>query len=88
MTGLNAVVRDSSTVKVTWAPNTDSLQDSYLLRYQSQHKTSGWTSANILTAQEETLSGLFPGDQYTFEVKAVSGSQISDPQTTTAILSK
>ena len=88
MTGLNAVVRDSSTVKVTWAPTTDSLQDSYPLRYKSQHKTLVWTNADILTAQEKTVSGLFPGDQYTFEVKAVSGSQISDPQTTTAILSK
>ena len=34
------------------------------------------------------MTGLFPGDTYTFEVKAVSGTEISAEKTTTAVICK
>ena len=34
------------------------------------------------------MSGLFPGDKYTFEVKAVSKQQTSSEETATAVLCK
>ena len=34
------------------------------------------------------MTGLFPGDTYTFEVKAVSGTEFSAEETTTATMCK
>ena len=87
MTGLKATATSSSSVTVTWTPGTGSFQDLYKFRFKKIDETA-WSSAVDVTDQEKTVSGLFPGDQYTFEVKAVSGSQISDPRTTAAILCK
>ena len=88
VTGLTTRDKGSSSVTVRWTTDEVSRQDSYLLRYKSQHKPTDWTSPETVTNQEKTLTGLFPGDQYTFEVKAVSNSKNSSEMTTTTVLCK
>ena len=88
MTGLTASATDSSSVTVNWTPGTNSVQDSYQLRYKGTTQATDWTTAGSVTGQQKAVTGLFPGDQYTFEVKAVSNSQTSAAETTTAVLCK
>ena len=87
MTDLTAIATDSSSATVTWTPGTKSHQDSYQLRYHGTHQATAWSSV-VSSTSEKTLTGLFPGDTYTFEVKAVSGSEISAGETTTTVMCK
>ena len=88
MTGLTASATDSSSVTVNWTPGTNSVQDSYQLRYKGTNQAVTWTTEVPVNGQQKAVTGLFPGDQYTFEVKAVSNSQTSAAETTTAVLCK
>ncbi|KAK2163049.1 hypothetical protein NP493_1486g00017 [Ridgeia piscesae] len=86
VTALEAVAKDDSKVDVSWSPNTASTQDNYQLRYRDDTKQTAWSEVVSLTDKKQTVTGLFPGDQYTFEVKAVSHSQTSAVKTKTAVL--
>lgn len=87
MTGLWAVAKDSSNVRLNWTCADDSIQDSYQLRYHGQHQSTDW-SIMLVTSSEATVSGLLPGDQVTFEVKAVSKDKTSAEETTGTVLCK
>ena len=87
MTGLWAVAKDSSNVRLNWTCTDDSIQDSYQLRYHGQHQSTDW-SIMLVTSCEATVSGLLPGDQVTFEVKAVSKDKTSAEETTGTVLCK
>ena len=88
VTDLTAVAADSSDVTVTWTPGTGTHQDPFQLKYHGTHKATDWSSVISSTDSEETVTGLFPGDTYTFEVTAVSGTEISARKTTTATMCK
>ena len=88
MTGLTATATDSSNVTVSWTPGTNSVQDSYQLRYKGTTQATDWTNAVSVNELQKAVTGLFPGDQYTFDVKAVSNSQTSAAETTTEVLCK
>ena len=88
MTGLTASATDSSSVTVNWTPGTNSVQDSYQLRYKGTSQAATWTNAVSVNELQKAVTELFPGDQYTFDVKAVSNSQTSAAETTTAVLCK
>ena len=88
MTGLKAVAKDDSNVDVSWSPDATSTQDEYQLRYHDDTKQTAWSEVDSLTEKKKTVTRLFPGHQYTFEVKAVSHSQTSAVKTKTAVLCK
>ena len=87
MTALEAVATDHSNVDVSWSPGAASTQDKYQLRYHDDTKQTAW-SEEVLTEKKKTVTGLFPGDKYTFEVTAMSHSQTSAVETKTAVLCK
>ena len=78
----------STSVTVSWTPDSKSVQDSYELRYKGTNQASTWTTAESVTGEQRIVDELVPGDQYTFEVKAVSNTRKSDPSIATAVLSK
>ena len=88
MTALEAVAKDDSNVDVSWSPDTASTQDEYQLRYHDDTKKTAWSEVVSLTDKKKTVTDLFPGHQYTFEVTAVSHSQTSAVKTKTAVLCK
>ena len=88
VTDLTAVAVDSSNVTVTWTPGTGSHQNPFQLKYHGTQQATGWSSVVFSTDHTKTVTGLFPGDTYTFEVKAVSGTEISAEETTTATMCK
>ena len=88
VTDLKAVAADSSNVKVTWTPGTGIHQNPFQLKYHGTHQAADWSSVISSAESEETVTGLFPGDTYTFEVKAVSGAEFSAEMTTTAVMCK
>ena len=88
VTHLTAVAADSSDVTVTWTPGTGTHQDPFKLKYHGTHQATDWSSVISSADSEKTVTGLFPGDTYTFEVKAVSGTEISGEKTTTAVMCK
>ena len=88
VTAVTAVALDHSNVEVNWTPDERSHQDSYQLRYHDDTKDTTWSRVDSLTVKTKTVIGLFPGDQYTFEVKAVSYNQTSTVNTITAVLCK
>ena len=85
---MEAVAKDHSNVDVSWSTDAAVTQDEYQLRYHDDTKPSTWSKVVSLTDKKKTVTGLFPGDQYTFEVKAVSHSQTSAVKTKTAVLCK
>ena len=88
VTHLTAVAADSSDVTVTWTPGTGTHQDPFQLKYHGTHQATDWSSVILSADSKETVTGLFPGDTYTFEVKAVSVTEISVEKTTTATMCK
>ena len=88
MTVVTAVASDHSTVDVRWTPDANSHQSSYELKYKDETKGTAWSEVVSLTAEMKTVTGLFPGDKYTFDVRAVSNLQTSAAKTVTAVLCK
>ena len=88
MTALTATATDSATATVSWTPGTGSVQSSFLLRYKGRTQATDWTTADPVSGQSKSVTGLFPDDTYTFGVKAVSGGQTSTEVTTTAVICK
>ncbi|KAI0229774.1 hypothetical protein LSAT2_019802 [Lamellibrachia satsuma] len=84
VTTLKADTVDTTSVKLTWEEDSGSYQDSYRLRYHGKHQATVWTAWQPLDDKMKTVNGLFPGDKYTFEVKAVSKNQSSNAETATA----
>ena len=78
----------TTSVTVVWVPATKSIQDSYELRYKGTKQATEWTTAGLVTVPQKDITGLFPGDQYTFEVKTVSNTQTSAARKTTIDLGK
>ena len=85
---MEAVAKDDSSVDVSWSPNAASIQDEYQLRHHDDRKNTDWSKAVSLTDKKKTVTGLFPGNNYTFEVTALSHSQTSAVKTKTAVLCK
>ena len=88
VTELQSTATDSSSVALTWTPDAGSQQDSYQIRHHGSNQATGWSSVSTSTDPEKSVSDLFPGDTYTFEVKAVSGTEMSSEKTATAVLCK
>ena len=88
VTDLEAVAKDHSSVDVSWSTNAAGTQDKYQLRYHDDTQKTAWSEVVSLTDKKQTVTDLFPGHQYTFEVTAVSHSQTSAVKTKTAVLCK
>ena len=88
MTAVTAIASDHSTVDVSWTPDGNSHQSSYELKYKDNTKVTAWSEVVSLTAEMKTVGGLFPGDKYTFDIRAVSNLQTSAANTATAVLCK
>ena len=73
---------------VRWTSNKKSIQDSYQLRYKGLNQATEWTIPESVTGQKKTITDLFPGDQYTFEVKAVGNEKTSLARTAKGFLGK
>ena len=82
---LQAIETSSSSVLVIWSPNGESTNDSYQLRYQGRYQSTDWTKAHTIGEQELRVPGLFPGDQYTFEVTVIRNNQNDSYVTATAV---
>ena len=87
VTGLNAVAINNSDVKVSWTPSNNSHQNAYRLRF-GDSTASVWKRVITVNGLEKTVSGLYAGKTYTFDVTAVSKMQISSAMTTTSIMCK
>ncbi|KAK2181825.1 hypothetical protein NP493_380g01008 [Ridgeia piscesae] len=83
---LRAFATHISNVELKWTYTNDSIQDSYQVRYRGQHQSTDWSSILDRTDKDASVSGLFPGDLVTFEVKAASNNKTSTAATTTAVL--
>ncbi|KAI0235806.1 Fibronectin [Lamellibrachia satsuma] len=82
---LQAIATSSSSVLVIWSPDGESTNDSYQLRYQGRYQSTDWTKARTIGEQEIRVTGLFPGDQYTFEVTVIRNNQNDSYVTATAV---
>ena len=76
---LKVRVDGPTTVDLTWTPGSPSVQDKYEVIYKSDVNHPAWSSVITTTLPTTTLTDLFPGDKYTFQVIAWSNDQKSDP---------
>ena len=88
MTSLTAVASSTSDVIVSWKPPEGSYQDAYRVLCSLSESESTWKKKYDLDDLEQTVSGLTPGNTYTFEVIAISGNQRSAGITTTTTVCK
>ena len=49
----------------------ESQSGSYLMRYHGQNHSTEWSMERTIDEGDTPVTGLFPGDQYTFEVTVV-----------------
>ena len=75
MSTLKAVVNSNGDVNLSWAPPEGSLQDNYR---GDMYIPDGWKRKLFNSnGSQEIVSGLKPGNTYTFQVKSMSGRQSS-----------
>jgi archaellum component FlaF (FlaF/FlaG flagellin family) len=89
VTGFTATRSLSSltSVQLTWSPAENSNQDSYTITYTGEFV---YTSEQKLTANQspKVVQDLFPGERYTFTVKASSSDKFSNAKTSTVAVCK
>ena len=56
---------------VIWAPGVESQSGSYLMRLHGLYQSTNWSREQNTSEGDTHVTGLFPGDLYTFEVTAV-----------------
>ena len=88
VTLLTATILPTSDVQLSWTPSSDSVQNEYRYRYRRQDNNEDWNSGEDTTSTTTSISSLFPGGRYEFEVTAVSGSSESTPSTATVTMCK
>ena len=86
---LTATVESATTVRLSWTAGAGK-QDTFQYRYQGSlvSANSAWTSMMQTTDTSVTLTNLFPGELYTFEVSAVASDRVSVVRTTMATVCK
>ena len=88
MSGLNPVPKSGTDLDLSWQENTVSEQDSYSVRYQGQYREPDWITFGITKDTKTYISGLVPGEMYTYEVVALSNGVRSEPVNETAVQCK
>lgn len=77
-------------VPLSWDAGTGSIQDTYSIRSQGEYRDTSWSNPITITSptKEYTFSDRIPGNEYTYEVTAISNGQRSNAETTTAVQCK
>ena len=86
MSTLKAVANSNGDVNLSWAPPEGSLQDNYR---GDMYIPDGWKRKLFNSSGfQEIVSGLKPGNIYTFQVKSMSGRESSEGINATATVCK